>query len=332
MNLATIGTSAITRMMIDHSRELENLHLIASYSRDLKKAEVFAAEFGMKKAYDNLDAMFADPEIDTVYIASPNTLHYPQARKALEAGKNVILEKPFASTQEQAQDLFETAEKNGVMIFEAITNIHTPNFGLLRDQLSMAGQIREAVLNFSQYSSRYDKYKMGIVENAFDPQKDGGALTDINIYNIHLINALFGRPVSVSYYPVFGFNGIDTSGVLILQYPDFVATCIASKDSSAPSVATIQGDAGTFVIDEAAVGIMKHVQFQPVHKGEEPLEISIDQGPHMTYEMMDFMTAIDEKDHEMYRQYKAETLDAMAILEEAKKQRDTVATAAIKAN
>lgn len=328
MNLATIGTSAITRMMLDHSKDLEGRHLIASYSRDLDKAKAFAAEHGMPKAYDDLDAMLNDPDIDTVYIASPNTLHYPQAKRALEAGKNVILEKPFTSTLEQAEDLFATAEKQGVMIFEAITNIHTPNYGLLKDNLSMAGHVRQAVLNFSQYSSRYDKYKLGIVENAFDPGKDGGALTDISIYNIHFALGLFGMPEAIHYYPVFGFNGIDTSGTLVLEYPGFVVTSIASKDCTADYLATIQGDEGTFVIDRAATGIVDHVSFHPVHKGEDVLEISIDQGPHMTYEMMDFLIALQEKNQDMYEQYKKQTLQAMSILSQAKAQRDAKADSA----
>lgn len=322
MNLATIGTSAITRMMLAHSNELEDRHLIASYSRDLAKAEAFAGEHGMKKAYDNLEAMLADPEIDTVYIASPNTLHYPQAKQALEAGKNVILEKPFTSTVEQAKDLFETAEKNGVMIFEAITNIHTPNYGLIKDNLEMLGNMRQAVLNFSQYSSRYDQYKQGVVQNAFDPRMDGGALTDINVYNIHFLVGLFGQPERITYFPNFGFNGIDTSGTLIMEYPDFTATAIASKDCTADYLATLQGDDGTFIIDRASTGIVDHVTFHPVHKDEDILEMSIDQGPHMTFEMMDFLTAIQEQDQEMYQRYKQQTLDVMEILAEAKAQRD----------
>lgn len=322
MNLATIGTSAITRMMLDHSSELEDRHLIASYSRDLEKARAFAKEYGMEKAYDHLEEMLADPDIDTVYIASPNTLHYPQAKQALEAGKHVILEKPFTSTPEQAAELFALAEKNGVMIFEAITNIHTPNYGLIRDNLEMLGHMRQAVLNFSQYSSRYDKYKEGVVLNAFDPQMDGGALTDINVYNIHLLVGLFGKPERVTYYPNFGFNGIDTSGVLMMEYPGFTASAIASKDCTADYLATLQGDAGTFVIDRASTGIVEHVSFHPVHKGEDVIEMSIDQGPHMTYEMMDFITAIQEQDQEMYNRFKQQTLDVMDIIAQAKEQRD----------
>ncbi len=154
MKLATIGSGAIVDLMYKSIEDIDGIEPVAVYSRTMDKAEAFAQKHNVKKAFDNLDTMLADDEIDTVYIASPNSLHFPQAKKALEAKKNVILEKPFTSTQEEAQELFDLAEKNGVMIFEAITNIHTPNYGLLRNNLDKVGKVRDVVLNYSQYSSR----------------------------------------------------------------------------------------------------------------------------------------------------------------------------------
>lgn len=322
MKLSTIGTSMITQLMLDHSKEIDGIERIASYSRSLEKAQDFANKYGFQKAYDNLDEMFADPDTDTIYIASPNTLHYPQAKKALQAGKNVILEKPFVSTVEEAKDLFETAEANHVMIFEAITNIHTPNFGLLKDQLDRAGNIKLANLNYSQYSSRYDKYRQGIVENAFDPNMEGGALADINVYNLHLAVGLFGKPKRITYYPNIGFNGIDTSGVAVLEYPDFQVVCTGAKDSATKFNAWISGDDGAFYITKAGPGIMEEVEFIPTHPPKDVDVISIDQGPHMAFEMMDFLVALNENNQEMYEQYKDQTLTVMELVEEAKRQRE----------
>lgn len=328
MKLATIGSGAIVDHMFDAIADIDSIEPVAVYSRTMEKAKAFAARHQVPKAYDSLEAMFSDPEIDTVYIASPNSMHYRQAKQALEAGKNVILEKPFTPTRREAEDLFETAEKNGLMIFEAITNIHTPNYGLLRDNLPMAGDLKDCVLNFSQYSSRYGKYMNGEVANVFDPKMDGGALMDINIYNIHLALALFGKPESVSYFPVIGWNGIDTSGTLILRYPGMNVTCIGAKDSSAPYSAVLQGDAGTFQIREGSTGVMKTVEFLPPmqeNASVEPVVISIDQGLHMTYEFIDFDTALREQDHSVYEKCRAQTLAAEDILEEAKAQRDALA-------
>lgn len=325
MNLATIGSGAIVDRMYEAIQDVEGIHPVAAYSRTLEKARAYADKHGVAKAYDNLEEMMADPEIDTVYIASPNSLHYPQAKLALEHGKNVILEKPFTPELAKTEELFALAEQKGVMIFEAITNIHTPNYGLLKDNLPMAGTIREAVLNFSQYSSRYKKYMEGHPANVFDPKMDGGALLDINVYNIHLALALFGKPEAVQYFPVIGYNGIDTSGVLVMEYPGLVVTCIGSKDSSSEYLGVLQGELGTMKISEGSTGRLSKVEFEPpMQEGQvvEPVLISIDQGEHMTYEFMDFLVALEEHNKDLYEKCKEQTLNAAHVLEEAKAQRD----------
>lgn len=327
MKLATIGSGAIVDTMFDAIEQIEGIEPAAVYSRTMERAQEYAARHHVPRAYDDLDAMLADDTIDTVYIASPNNLHYPQAKKALQAGKHVILEKPFTSTKEQAEELFALAEKNNCMIFEAITSLHTPNYGILKESLDRAGRIRQCVFNFSQYSSKYDRYRQGIVTNAFDPAMDGGALADINIYNIHLALGLFGKPEALVYAPVFGINGIDTSGTLLLSYPDFTVTCIGSKDCWADYLYTIQGEDGTFVISKASSGVMKQIDFQPVHpQPDQPAmeQVSIDQGKHMSWEFRDFLSAIEEKDWDRYEKWKAQTLQAAEILDEAKAMRDAI--------
>lgn len=323
MKLATIGTGSIVEEALRSMQDVEGIVLEACYSRSLEKARAFQEKFGFARAYDSLDAMLEDPQVNTVYIASPNALHVPQARQALEHGKNVILEKPFAWSVQEAEELFALAESRGLMIFEAITTIHTPNYGLVRDQLDRIGQVRQIIMNFSQYSSRYGRYKKGIVDNVFDPAMEGGALGDINVYNIHFVVGLYGMPRKVTYYPVRGFNGIDTSGVLIMEYPDFVATCIGSKDSSSAYLFFVQGDEGTISVSGGSSGRMTDVFFQPCYSVGETTEqekISIDQGHHMTYEFMDFETALREHNMDMYEAWKQETLNVMRILEEAHRQ------------
>ena len=170
----------------------------------------------------------------------------------------------------------------------------------------------------------------GIVDNVFNPEMDGGALMDINIYNIHLAVALFGKPQSVHYTPLIGWNGIDSSGVLLMVYPDKIITAIGSKDSSCDYLAAIQGETGTMRISKGSTGKMEYVDFvtpATENQNPEPEQISIDQGLHMTYEFMDFSVAIREHNLEMYEAWKKETLDVMKILEEALRQRDAIVAA-----
>ena len=105
--------------------------------------------------------------------------------------------------------------------------------------------------NYSQYSSRYPDYLKGVVLPAFDPAFSGGSLFDINIYNVHFVCGLFGKPASVEYFANKGFNGIDTSGVLVMNYPEFIAVCVGAKDSQSPSHATVQGINGYIKLTSA---------------------------------------------------------------------------------
>ena len=323
MNLATIGRGPIVEDALRALEEVDGLQPTAVYSRKMEDAIDFAGRHGIEKTYDDLDQLLKDPDIDVIYIASPNSLHHSQARKALEAGKNVILEKPFVSSLEQAEDLFETAERNGVMIFEAITTTHHRNFRKLREQLERIGNPKQAVLNFSQYSSRYDAYRQGKVTNAFDPAFDGGALMDIGLYNIQLALGLFGKPEKVSYFPNRGFNGIDTSGILLLEYPNLIVTSIAAKDSGPIYEAIIAGDEGSMIIDDGGVNQMKRVRFLSP-KGEEE-EISTPVSHRMIDEFRDFVHAMENNDRKAYEDWKRQTLQVMEVLQEAKRQRDSIA-------
>lgn len=328
MKIATIGSGSIVDLAYKSFVEIGNIEPVAVYSRTMEKAKAFAQKHHVKCAYDDLDQLLSDKNIDAVYIASPNSLHYLQAKKALLAKKNIILEKPFTPNLEQTKELFELAQENGVMIFEAITNVHTANYKLLKENLHKAGAVRECLFNFSQYSSRYAKYMKHDVANVFDPKMAGGALLDVNIYNIHLAVGLFGMPKEIHYYPRLGWNGIDTSGTLILVYDDKNITCIGSKDSSSDYLAFIQGEHGTFKISQGSTGRMQDVVFIPPLQENQTAnveQISIDQGLHMSYEFKDFADAIDQNDQEIFLSCKEHSIKVATVLEEAKKQRNTIA-------
>jgi predicted dehydrogenase len=330
MNVATIGTGVIVDRMIDAISRTEGMNLYGVYSRSMAKAQNFAAKHGAQKAWDDLDAMLADENVDIVYVASPNSLHYDQTKKALEAGKHVINEKPFASTLAQAKDLFDTAENNGVYVFEAITGQHVPNYEIVRNHLPELGPIAGVYCSYCQFSSKYPAFLDGSLPNVFNPDYDGGALMDINVYNIHFITGLFGKPEKVTYYPRKAANGIDTSGTLILEYPGFHAIAVGAKDSAAPAFASIQGEKGTLQSTQASTGLVSNVKFLPlkgdmIGKKDEDLSVNLgmEQGPHMDYECQDFVRIITEKDQEEYDRLKAQTLLVCDILEEAKRQRDS---------
>ena len=194
MNVATIGSGVIVDRMIEAMRLDGRYNLYCVYSRTKKRAKEFAEKHGIQKYYTDMEEMLNDENVDIVYVASPNSLHYSQSKMALEHKKHVINEKPFTPTLKECNELFEIAEKKGVYIFEAITNVHLPNYKIIKENLSNCGDIKMVQCNFSQYSSKYQKYKDHVQTNAFDPAFNGGALMDINVYNLHFVTGMFGKP------------------------------------------------------------------------------------------------------------------------------------------
>lgn len=243
MRIATIGTGVIVEQFIAAVKATDGVDIVAAYSRNKERAENFSQKNGILKHYYDLDAMFADPDVEAVYIASPNSLHYSHCSKALAAEKHVICEKPFTSNYAELKRLVELARTTKKMLFEAISVIHMPNFDLIRTLVSKLGRIRMVQCNYSQYSSKYLAFKCNERPNVFNPNYSGGALMDINVYNLHFLCALFGMPQDVKYLANV-VDGIDTSGIVTLRYDDFVASCCGAKDSFSLNFAQIQGDQG----------------------------------------------------------------------------------------
>lgn len=321
MKIGTIGTGFIVDTFMEAVSIVDDVEVVAVYSRSKEKAEEFAGKYDVAKTYCSMDAMFADDEIDTIYVASPNSLHFPYSLKALQAKKNVICEKPFASTVEELDTLIAEAKKQNVFLWEAITNIYTPNLNIVKDSLKEVGEVRLVTCNFSQYSSRYAAYKNGECPNVFNPEYSGGSIMDINLYNIHLCMYLFGKPNTFKYYANIGENGIDTSGVMLFTYDNFVATLIGAKDSASANYACIQGDEGTIVIDGASTGVCKHVRLSKTLSKTEQKEqsIGINQNQHMSYELLAFETMLKQKDYETCHELLEYSRDVLTVIETARK-------------
>ena len=197
MKFAAIGTGAITKSMLAEYARSEHLQCIAILSRKEETGRAIAEQFGIPKVYTDMDSMLADPEIEMVYVASPNSIHYHQTKAALEAGKHVICEKPFTPTVAEAEELIALAKEKHLLLFEAITTAHHPNYALIRQHLPTLGPIKVVQCTFCQFSSRYPALLAGKVSPVLDPAYKGGALMDINLYNIHFVVGLFGAPNAV---------------------------------------------------------------------------------------------------------------------------------------
>lgn len=249
MKLGMIGSGMIVKELLSISALVKDIELeaICGTVKSQEKVDGLKNEYGIKQAVYSYDELLR-LDVDVVYIGLPNHLHFEFAQKALAANKHVIVEKPFTATYKEAMALSDAAKDKQLFIFEAITNQYLPNYKKIKAMLPELGNIKIVQCNYSQYSSRYNKFKEGDVLPAFDLKCAGGALMDLNIYNIHYVAGLFGRPENVEYYPNIE-RGIDTSGVLFLDYGKFKCVCIGAKDCKAPIANHIQGDQGCIYQD-----------------------------------------------------------------------------------
>ncbi len=322
MKIGTIGTGFIVDTFMEAVALVENVEVIAVYSRKQETAQAFADKYSIQKTYTDMDAMLQDDEIDTIYVASPNSLHFPYSLRALQAKKHVICEKPFASNVEELDVLIAEAKKQNVFLWEAITNIYTPNLNIVKDRLNEVGQVRLVTCNFSQYSSRYAAFKEGNTPNVFSPEFSGGSIMDINLYNIHVCMYLFGKPNTYHYYANIASNGIDTSGVLIFEYDNFIATLIGAKDSASNNYACIQGDEGTIVIDGASTGVCKNVTLSKTLSkfDHEAKAIGHEQQQHMSYELVAFEAMRSQNDFATCHELLVYSREVLEVIENARKE------------
>ena len=249
MKIATVGTSWITKKFLSAAKTVPGIGHIAVYSRTEETASAFAAKTGAPKVYTDLAALAADPDVDGVYIASPNRFHYEQSKYLLNAGKNVICEKPATTTAEQMRELISLAEEKDLVYLEAIMSIHTPAFPVVKNALDGLGRIRTARLDFCQLSSKYPLYLAGKNPNIFNPEMHAGCLMDIGVYNLYIAAALFGRPEAILSDAVFLDNGADAAGSAILRYPGLSVSMCWSKVGQQFAPSEIIGDNGTLSME-----------------------------------------------------------------------------------
>ncbi|GAB6668741.1 Gfo/Idh/MocA family oxidoreductase [Streptococcus uberis] len=314
MKLTVVGTGKIVEEALPIITATNGIQVqaLVSTPRSREKAKTLAGQYQIQDLYTSLDQALANPDTDTVYVATPNHLHYEMSKAALLAGKHVICEKPFTLKEAQAQELAQLAKEKKLILLEAITNLYLENFAVLKEELTNLGDIKIVDCNYSQYSSRYDAFKEGVIAPAFDPEKGGGALRDLNIYNIHLVVALFGEPTSVDYLPNME-RGVDTSGILILDYTDFKVVCIAAKDCSAEVRTTIQGNKGSMIVAGESNTLP---QVQVTENGIEPRVINKNGSEHrMAAEFRVFEAIIDERDFERAQEALDHSLKVMKVLD-----------------
>ena len=298
LKLGVIGTGTISHHFIEAAHTNGEYQLVAVYSRKLETAATFASRYENIQLFNQLKDFFKT-SFDVVYIASPNSLHFAQAKAALTAGKHIILEKPAATQTQEWLDLIQTANKNHCFIFEAARNYHEKAFTTIKNFLADK-QILGADFNYAKYSSKMPDLLAGLRPNVFSDRFAGGALMDLGIYPIYAAVRLFGKALDTSYQGQQLENSMDLNGDGILFYPDFQVHIKTGKNITSNLPCEIYTADGTLRLDT-----IEHIRSAIFtdHKGND-IHLPIQQATHtMAEEVAAFANMITQPNQSLYQNW-----------------------------
>ena len=321
MKLGILGTGMIVRDLLTtiHEMNIESIYILGTKQTE-EETKQLVQQYHLNGYELDYEALL-NKDIDTIYVALPNHLHYIFAKKALEQGKHVIIEKPITANLKELKDLIRLADENKRLIMEAMNIHYLPAFLRLKEDIQKIGQPKIISFNYSQYSSRYDAFKEGNILPAFDYHKAGGALMDLNVYNIHGIVGLFGKPQKVQYLANIE-NHIDTSGILTLDYGLFKAVCIGAKDCKAPVMLTLQGDQCIIRMDKP---INQLTTYEYINNQNEIRTVNSNEGKHrLFYEFQNFIQMVETQDEKKVKSMLEISLIVSEIMQEARLQEGIV--------
>ncbi|TGD24502.1 gfo/Idh/MocA family oxidoreductase [Companilactobacillus suantsaicola] len=318
IKLGIIGTNWITEQFVNACDITKSFELTHVYSRTTQKAQQFIDDLKKTeiRVSTDLNEFFKSDDFDTVYIASPNGLHFGQAKLALENGKNVIVEKPSTSTVREFTILDDLAHENKLFLFEAARHIHEPIFKKIQEYVDdNRSELSGATISYMKYSSRYDAFKAGKLPNIFNPKFSGGALYDLGVYTIYDAVVLFGQPDKVGYTPEVLSSGIDGSGSLTLKYPDFDVNMLIGKTKNSYLQSEIYFNKKTLLMDSG--GDITHIKLADENKNITTIPTQKSDNP-MDSEASEFARIINENDQETYEKLLKYARIVNRILEQAR--------------
>lgn len=215
--------------------------VVAVGSRSIARASAFAAEHGIEAAVEGVDALVARPDVDVVYIATPQSEHAAVALAAIAAGKHVLVEKPFTVTAAEARTVADAARAAGVLAMEGMWSRYLPQASVLRTLLAdgALGAVRSVLADHGQ------AIPFGSEHRLFRPELGGGALLDLGIYAVQFASMVLGDPQRVTAVGTMTKSGVDATGSLVLEHERAQALLHTTIAARTPTTASIAGTEGT---------------------------------------------------------------------------------------
>jgi predicted dehydrogenase len=215
-------------------------------SRSAASAAEFAAKFPIATAHGSYEDLVADPEVDVVYISTPHPFHHENALLALNAGKHVLIEKPFAMNAWQAREIVDLAEAKGLVALEAMWTRYLPHMVRIRELVRSGalGDVRTMIVDHNQNLPKDPLHRLN------DPALGGGALLDLGIYPVSFAFDVLGAPVNTLAVASKTATGVDRQTAMIFEYSDGQQALLhCALDTAGPNRASIIGTEGSIAID-----------------------------------------------------------------------------------
>lgn len=248
LNVVILGTGYMAGLMAETIRSTGAARICAVGSRNYERAREFAKEYGFKKYYGSYEEAVDDPEADLIYIATPHTVHYDNVKMALEHGKNVLCEKPFALNAAQAEELFALAGEKRLFCQEAMWIRFLPFYEQILNVLRK-GTIGEPVMLTANLG-----YNVGRMSRMVEPELGGGALLDTGVCLLNLASMIFGDDIiRINSHCTYTDRGLDAQETITLRYRDGkMAELTSSMTGISDRRAVICGTEGYIVIDNVS--------------------------------------------------------------------------------
>lgn len=235
-----IGLGNIANQFATDLQLLDDAEIVAVASRNKDNANAFAQKYNCSKAYDSYDALFADDNVDIIYIATPHNSHAELSIKALENGKHVLCEKPMALSYNDAVRMIEASKKHNKFFMEAFWTRFIPSVqdALAKVKNGEIGEVKYLKADFNFIGNEIPGSRL------FDKQSGGGALFDVGVYPLFLSYIMCGIPKTTCAKSIFHENGIDLQTSIILEFENAQAILHTSIVSESDMKAVIAGTKG----------------------------------------------------------------------------------------
>jgi len=209
-----IGTGGIASAFTGDLALLPDALAVAVGSRSQASADAFGDRFGIERRYATYEQLVSDPDVDAVYVATPHPGHRDAAMLAINAGKAVLVEKPFTINAGETRDLIAAAQARGTFLMEAMWTRFLPHVVAIRDIIATGrlGEIRSLVADHGQWFPKDPDHRI------FAPILGGGALLDLGIYPLSFASMIFGTPTKVTAVSSEAFTGVDAQTAVICEY------------------------------------------------------------------------------------------------------------------